>query len=534
MKKRLWDSPEKLRALLDELVSWKSITLSEDERQFPMKLQSKLLGLHYFQQHPEHLSLHPADLRRKFLTALYKHPKAVRTICLISHFDTVSTEEYGELEPLATQPEELTAYWLERPNDLPPDVLADLQSGEYLFGRGTMDMKMGLALHMQLIEKASVEQWPVNLLLLTVPDEEVNSAGMRAAVPKLLELQEEFDLEYELFLNSEPVFSQEPGDRTRKVYTGTIGKIMPGALFYGRETHAGEPFNGLTSPYIASFLTRKMEWNPLFQETELGETTPLPVTLQQKDLRLEYSTQTPYRSSALYNVFLMKQTAQHIIERFEQIAKEAAGECNAAYEQICQMHGVKPVGNVRVIRFEELLRYSIDKLGEEAIEEIKADVYTREEWDDREKSFRIADKLIIQSQELAPAIILLFAPPFYPAVHSSGEALVEEAVEFLTTLAQKEFGLPIERVHYFNGICDLSYVNGNGEGEGWQAFEKNTPVWQDGYSIPFADMAKLKAPVLNIGPFGKDAHKRTERFHMKHAFEQLPILLEKWIKHRKP
>ncbi|MCI2255675.1 M20/M25/M40 family metallo-hydrolase [Domibacillus sp. PGB-M46] len=534
MKKRLWDSPEKLRALLDELVSWKSITLSEDERQFPMKLQSKLLGLHYFQQHPEHLSLHPADLRRKFLTALYKHPKAVRTICLISHFDTVSTEEYGELEPLATQPEELTAYWLERPNDLPPDVLADLQSGEYLFGRGTMDMKMGLALHMQLIEKASVEQWPVNLLLLTVPDEEVNSAGMRAAVPKLLELQEEFDLEYELFLNSEPVFSQEPGDRTRKVYTGTIGKIMPGALFYGRETHAGEPFNGLTSPYIASFLTRKMEWNPLFQETELGETTPLPVTLQQKDLRLEYSTQTPYRSSALYNVFLMKQTAQHIIEGFEQIAKEAAGECNAAYEQICQMHGVKPVGKVRVIRFEELLRYSIDKLGEEAIEEIKADVYTREEWDDREKSFRIADKLIIQSQELAPAIILLFAPPFYPAVYSSGEALVEEAVEFLTTLAQKEFGLPIERVHYFNGICDLSYVNGNGEGEGWQAFEKNTPVWQDSYSIPFADMAKLKAPVLNIGPFGKDAHKRTERLHMKHAFEQLPVLLEKWIKHRKP
>ncbi|WP_050183580.1 M20/M25/M40 family metallo-hydrolase [Domibacillus robiginosus] len=530
MEKRLWDSPEKLRMLLGELVSWKSITLSEDERQFPMKLQSKLLGLHYFQRHPEHLSLHTADIGRKFLTALYKHPDAVQTICLISHFDTVSTEEYGELEPLATQPEELTSYWLERPNDLPEDALTDLKSGEYLFGRGTMDMKMGLALHMQLIEKASIEGWAVNLLLLTVPDEEVNSAGMRAAVPKLLEIQEEFGLQYEMFLNSEPVFSQKPGDTLCKVYTGTIGKIMPGALFYGRETHAGEPFNGLTSPYIASFLTRKMEWNPLFQETELGETTPLPITLQQKDLRLEYSTQTPYRSSALYNVFTMKQTAEHIMGKFEQVAKEAAEECNAAYQYICQTQGVKPVGHIRVLRFEELLRYSIDKFGEEAIEEMKADVYGREEWDDREKSFRIADKLIIQSQELAPAIILLFAPPFYPAVNSSGEALVEEAVEFMKTYGQKEFGLSMERVHYFNGICDLSYVNGSGEGEGWQAFKKNTPVWQDGYSIPFADMARLKAPVLNIGPFGKDAHKRTERLHIKHAFEQLPLLLEKWIK----
>ena len=57
----------------------------------------------------------------------------------------------------------------------------DLKSGDYLFGRGTMDMKMGLALHLHLLEIASSEKWPINLMLLTVPDEEVNSAGMRAA-----------------------------------------------------------------------------------------------------------------------------------------------------------------------------------------------------------------------------------------------------------------------------------------------------------------------------------------------------------------
>ena len=145
---------------------------------------------------------------------------------------------------------------------------------------------MGLALHMQLIEKASVEKWPINLILTTVPDEEVNSAGMRAAVIELVRIREEHDLTYKLFLNSEPSFSQNPTDIKEYIYTGTIGKIMPAALFYGKETHVGEPMKGMTANYISSFLTQRMEWNDLFRETDLGESTPLPVSLQQKDLKL--------------------------------------------------------------------------------------------------------------------------------------------------------------------------------------------------------------------------------------------------------
>src|SRR6185437_10405502 len=138
----------------------------------------------------------------------YKHPHATETVVLISHFDTVWTEEYGVLEPLAFHPEELTKKLLEHKEDLPEAARIDLESGKYLFGRGTMDMKMGLALHMQLIEKAIIGKWPINLLLTTVPDEEVNSAGMRAAVTELVRLREEHGLVYKLFLNSEPSFSQ--------------------------------------------------------------------------------------------------------------------------------------------------------------------------------------------------------------------------------------------------------------------------------------------------------------------------------------
>jgi arginine utilization protein RocB len=525
-----WGTPEALRALLCEVVSWKSRTLTEGEREFPAKLQEKLGRLGYFQNHPHHLRLHDANLGRRFVTALYKHPDAKETIVLISHFDTVNTEEYGDLEPYAYQPEELTQLLFSKLDELPEDAKRNLKSGEYLFGRGTMDMKMGLVLHMGLIEKASSEQWPSNLLLLTVPDEEVNSAGMRAAVTKLLEIKEEHGLTYKLFLNGEPVFTQEPGDVNFYVYSGTIGKIMPSALFYGKETHVGEPLSGITAPYIASFLTQRMEWNSKFQETVMGETTPLPVTLQQKDLKLEYSAQTPYRAAALYNVFLMKRNAAEIMGIFENVAIEAAKACNQAYIEVCIEHSVEPVGEVRVLRYEELLKHAMGKLGTDFVEKIKAAIHANTEWDDREKSFRMADTLMIECQELSPAMVLLYAPPFYPAVNSSNNELVSQCVEYLKMQGQEKFHLPIHQIHYFNGICDLSYVNYQDDGEGWTVFKENTPVWGRSYSIPFDAMKKLQAPVLNVGPFGKDAHKRTERLHMKSAFEQVPILLEGMIK----
>ncbi len=40
-----------------------------------------------------------------------------------------------------------------------------------------------------------------------------------------------------MFLNSEPSFSQKAADEKHYIYSGTIEKIMPAALFYGKETH---------------------------------------------------------------------------------------------------------------------------------------------------------------------------------------------------------------------------------------------------------------------------------------------------------
>lgn len=529
MEKLLWGTPADLRTLLCELVSWESQTLTEGEKEFPFKVKDKLKQLDYFNEHPEFLALHEANQGRNLVMALYEHPKAVDTIVLISHFDTVQTEEYGDLEKLAFRPEELTKKLFERKDDLPEEARTDLESGQYLFGRGTMDMKMGLALHMALIEKASTENWPLNLVLLTVPDEEVNSMGMRKAVSELVNLREERELTYKMFFNSEPAFSQKPGDEKHYVYSGTLGKIMPAALFYGKETHVGEPLKGMTANYMASFLSQAMEWNALYRESDLGESTPLPVSLQQKDLKMQYSTQTPYRATALYNIFLMKRNAAEVMELFEQTATQAATMCNTAYGELCRREGIEGIGKVQVLRYEQLLKYAEAKRGVRFVSKLKEEILAHPEWDEREKSLRIADKLMIQCHELAPAMVLLFAPPYYPAVNSSDDPFIMDCIATVKRAAA-ENGVEVDQIHYFNGLCDLSYVNYSDPGNGWSSYERNTPVWGETYSIPFADMLELQAPVLNVGPFGKDAHQYTERLHMDSAFVHTPHMLESLMK----
>ncbi|MBC7645170.1 MAG: M20/M25/M40 family metallo-hydrolase [Thermoleophilia bacterium] len=525
-----WDTPEHLQQLLCELVGWDSVTLTEGEVRFADKLAGKLRGIDYFCDRPELVALGAADRGRSYVTALYRHEDATDTIVLISHFDTVDTSEYGPLEPLAGDPIRLTEAMHQIRDELDAEAVADLESGEYLFGRGTMDMKMGLALHMALIEKAAAGSWSINLLLLSVPDEEVNSAGMRAAVSGLRDLEREHQLNFKLFLNGEPVFAARPGDTQHHIYTGTIGKIMPSALFYGRETHAGTPLAGLTSNYMSAYLTQAMEWNETFRETEHGESTQLPMTLTQRDIRDGYSTQTTYRTSALYNVFVMEQTAEQVMAKFELVARAAAERCMHDYHAVCERESVEPIGDIRVLRFEQLMDHAVAKLGRDGVDALVSNALSDADADLREQAMRVVDTLLVWCQELTPAIVLLFAPPYYPPVNTSSDELVTACVARVQAEAKRRFGLEIEQSHWFNGISDLSYVSYDDTTAGWQSYERNTPGYGTSYQIPFAAMQSLDAPVMNVGPFGKDPHKRAERLHIRNAFYEMPVLLEDLVK----
>src|SRR5690625_4078713 len=391
-KTRNWSTAEQLEELLCDLVSWESRTGTQGEIDFPYRFKNKLLELTYFQQNPSHIQFHDAGNNRNAVSALYRSEAKANTIVLLSHFDTVHTEEFGSLGNLAFQPRKLTEKLTNGAEELPEDAQMDLKSGDYLFGRGTMDMKMGIALHLHVLERATLDKWPINLLLLTVPDEERNSVGMRAAVNGIVELKEKFDLNYILFINSEPSFPQSPQDKDYYIYSGTIGKIMPSALFYGISTHAGEPLSGMTGHYMASYLTKAMEFNAGFVEEDFKERTPLPVCLQKTDLKKHYSTQTSHHTAALYNVFMMERNADEIMDLFKNTALLAMKECQADYEAVCKRENIKPIGRINVLQYKELIDYANKKLGNEFVESIRKNVTGKTDLDEREMSIQICDQ----------------------------------------------------------------------------------------------------------------------------------------------
>ncbi len=151
--------------------------------------------------------------------------------------DTVGIGDYGNIKEYATEPEKLKE--LLRKRDLDEETLRDLESGDWMFGRGIFDMKAGVAAHMALMKKLSenVGELTGNVVFVAVPDEEGNSSGMLAAVDELARLAEIHSLDYIAAVDTDYMAPHFPGGDDKKyIYIGTVGgKILPFFYIYGKE-----------------------------------------------------------------------------------------------------------------------------------------------------------------------------------------------------------------------------------------------------------------------------------------------------------
>ncbi|MBM7702241.1 M20/M25/M40 family metallo-hydrolase [Metabacillus iocasae] len=527
----LYESKEALTQLLCDLVEVPSVTGTISEVEMAQVIHDKVARLSYFHQHPTHVQLHSTGDGRSVVTGLVKKEKSQKTVVLLSHFDVVDVYDYGVFQDKAFQPRELTDYFYKHTHFLPLHVQNELSEAEWLFGRGTMDMKAGLALHISMLEKASNGEFDGNVLLLSVPDEEVNSVGMRTAVSILLQLQKEHDLQYELMFNGEPVFSRYPGDPTTYMYSGSIGKLMPSFLCYGKETHVGEPFAGLNANLLASELTRHLELNIGFCEVVDGEVSPPPTVLFQKDLKEEYSVQIPNRAVVLFNLFLMEKSILDVMAPLMNVASEAARyvketvQNRAAQYALLESSTPRAV-DIHVFTYEELYTYAVTQHGEEVVKELQANVLEQHAGeDDRIRSIKLVDELSILCREVAPMIVLFFTPPFYPAICSKENEKLRAIVHSVKAKA-KTYDVDLIEQAYFGGISDLSYAGLQHPLDTFTPFVTNMPLWEKGYDIPLKELADIHVPVFNLGPIGRDAHQWTERLNVTYSFGVLPTFIE--------
>ncbi|WP_425489482.1 M20/M25/M40 family metallo-hydrolase [Cohnella thailandensis] len=533
-----WATERQLQDLLCELVRIPSISGSAAEREFPKAVAGLLSEMPYFREHPELLRSHPAEDGRELVTALVRSKRPTsRTVVLLSHFDVVEIDCYGEWQEHAFHAEELTRLFYDRPEALPDDVRADVESGNWLFGRGVMDMKCGLAVHMSMLERAADGEFDGNVLLLAVPDEEVNSVGMRAAVPVLTAMAEELGLEYALVLNAEAMHRPAEDDSIRYLEKGSIGKALPGYLCYGRETHVAQPFEGLNGNYMAAEITRELELDASFCEEVDGYLAPPPTNLIQSSLMTSYSVTIPYRAVAMFNLLMLEKTVDELVAPLLGVAERAARRIEERFaervKRFASLGGAdRPDFKVKVLRYEELLDIANRTFGEA---QVKLAIAAAAEQlppgaDDRQAAAAAVDAIALLCKHLAPMIVLFFAPPYYPPISSRNDPFVNGLADRLSEYAKERHGMELRSNSHHGAMLDLSYVGSEEAAASVRQLAADMPLWGERYSIPFEAMEKFKVPVMNLGPFGKDAHKWTERLNRDHAFGKLPDVVAYCLK----
>lgn len=238
---------EDVKDLTKELVRVPSIVKTSGETDCAKEVYEFYSNLTYFKENPEYLFFQQTEddeIERHNVLAMVKGTKGSsnRTIILMGHVDTVGVDDFGTLKEHAFNPDVLPQLLKEL--NLSEEVNKDIDSGEYMFGRGALDMKSGVAGHMYLMKYFSEnpEMLDGTIIALAECDEEDNSHGVISALNVLKKWKKQHNLEYIAAINADYSTPYHEKDENRYVYFGTIGKLLPSFYVTGEETHVGQAY----------------------------------------------------------------------------------------------------------------------------------------------------------------------------------------------------------------------------------------------------------------------------------------------------
>lgn len=534
-------SKERIYKDLERLVAVPSVSGTVEEDLGAVELEKMLYEIPYFAEHRENVKLVPLEndvLGRRIVTAYLECcPESKDVILLVGHYDVVDVEEFGHLKKEAYDIVEIT----KRINELPLDeeTRKDYESGEWYFGRGTADMKIGHALSLELLRHYSEEGGiNGNLLYVGVCGEETNSEGMLRAVPFFNQFREENGVEYVAMLMPECyMVENQATDPNHYIHYGSSGKLMPMFFFVGSATHADEPFLGIDPLLMSAEVYKRMQLNPDFVESVGTDIGVPPVALKSIDLKTTYSCSTPMYAASYYTLATLCLDPKETVAKLTAIAEESF---NAALEFVDARHkaytektGIKAAK----YNYAPCIK-TFDTLYKEAKEAYDGDFdecireLIKEEMKPGVEMQDITIKIVKKAYEMTPVkqpmIIISFIPPYYPDVMpdktEARAAKLLEAVDDVITFAKSEFDETLKTKDYY-GVSDLAFTALD-ESKDYDYLFSNIVGANQLWTLPTEDMKKFSVPGIVLGCYGKDLHKHTERLHKKYNFEVIPYLYE--------
>ncbi|NLX62639.1 MAG: peptidase M20, partial [Tissierellia bacterium] len=151
--------------------------------------------------------------------------------------------------------------------------------------------------------------------------------------------------------------------------------------------------------------------------------------------------------------------------------------------------------------------------------------------DERIYALKMVEAVHSLWSDKAPVVIVYFSPPYYPHIYVKGESEKEkkllDVISKIIENTKSKYDIQMRKFYPY--ISDLSYGAAPREAQAIDSLKNNMPGFGVKYSLPLEDMQELNLPVVNIGPFGKDAHKFTERLEEDYSFNVAPKLVYETI-----
>lgn len=524
------------------LVEIPSVVKTNGEVVCAKKIYDYYSKIKYFKENPDNLILQQTkndEIERYNVISMVKGRKGSsnRTIILMGHLDTVGVDDFAPLIGEAFNPDKLPE--IIRGLNFSEEVNKDMESGEYMFGRGSLDMKSGVAGQMYLMKYFSehLDELDGNIIAIAECDEEDNSHGIISALDELRRLKKDHGLEYIAAINADYSTPYHKNDENRYIYLGTIGKLLPSFYVVGKEAHVGQAFGALDPNQIVAELTRLINLNPDLCDKSQGEVTIPPISLKQSDFKDLYTVQTGIKACSYYNFFVYKMSPADVMKKMKEKAIEAfdnvVENLNNSYKKYSEMSGhdyVRLPWETRVYTWDEFYNELATLHGDKFkvyIHNFAKDLNeTYPKMDLREFNMSIVDEAWKWAMDKSPAIIVFYGSNFYGRIELSGKnegekKLIQSVKESIEKI-QKHSDKPIVTKMFYPYISDMSYMGTSDSKESLLLLEKNTPAWGTKYHHPTEEILEINVPVVNIGTYGKDGHQVTERVHMKYTFENIP------------
>lgn len=546
------NSFEEVKRLTQEMVAIPSINKEpKGETAVAQYIYDYYMGLDYFKEHPERVKMFQTKndfVERHSTYAYVKGTKgdSGRTVILIGHLDTVGVDDFGTIREYAFKCEELPEK-LKETFKLSDEVLTDIESGEYMFGRGALDMKSGVAGHMYLIKYFSEhpEELDGNIIAIAECDEEDNSKGIITALDELVELKKTEGFNYMACINADYSTNYSPGDENRYIYYGSIGKLLPCFVAFGKEAHVGQAFSALDPNLLIAEITKKMSLNTNLCDIAQGEVAIPPVSLKQMDTKGPYTVQTALTAFSYYNFFTHGWDPAQVLAKSREVAVEAFDEVvdylQGQYKKFCQLSNVPYVPlpwKTRVYTWKEFYDYLAEIHGEpfeKAMKEFTEKLHKDDpELDLRLFGLRVAEEAWKWCEDKSPAVILFFGSVFSARIEmtrkTDKEVALLDSVEAAVDKIRPEAQRQIKTRMFYPYISDSSFMAVCDDTLAVQALKDNMPQYGVKYTHDIDKIMEINVPVVNIGTFGRDGHMLTERVDMRQTFQNVPNITYETIK----